>query len=210
MVESDEACYSVFVSLEREKESGPVVCPFQPPNKEEGWWLFLVDPATNALLSVVKAQLQTKVGLTRFRARLSGGGKAGDDGQECTEEEAKAAAASSQIFKLPFRVPPAGTYSLQVLCMSDHWLGCDRRVAVKLRAGKLHKAEMERRMRAELEEQQADEAASEGGEGSEGGAGSDAGGGGPEMEDFDDDLTESGTDETVSEDEKEPGEKESK
>lgn len=201
MIESDEASYTAFVTLERETESGPVVCPFQPPNKEEVWWLFLIDPATNSILTAVKTQLQTKVGLTRFRARLSGGGKA-EDGNECTEDEAKDAAATCQSFKLPFRVPPAGTYNLQLLCMSDHWLGCDRRVALKLKAGKLHKAEMERRMKAELEVQE-EEAASEGEGGSEGGDGSDAGGsgGGAEMEDFEDDLTESGTDETVSDEE---------
>lgn len=198
-MESDEATYSVFASLEREVESGPAVCAFQPPAKEEGWWLFLVDPATNSILSVVKAQLQTKVGLARFRSRLGAGAKAAEDGQECTEEEAKdAAAASAQVFKLPFRVPPAGTYNLQVLCMSDHWLGCDRRVAVKLKVAKLQKAELERRMKAELEEQQED-VVSEGGDGSDGEGASDAGAG-AEMEDFEDDLTESGTDETGSED----------
>lgn len=129
--------------------------------------------------------------------------------------------------------------------MSDHWLGCDKRVALKFKArtpasplphlprqpaaptaptvpprltplppitraaparrgpqsGKLQKAEIERRQK--LEEQPEEEVASEGGDGSaESEGGSDRGDGG-EPEDLEEDLTESGTDESSNGEEEE-------
>jgi translocation protein SEC63 len=31
--------------------------------------------------------------------------------------------------------PPAGKYDLQLLCMPDSWVGCDRSVPIKLKVG---------------------------------------------------------------------------
>jgi pre-mRNA-splicing helicase BRR2 len=53
---------NVSVQLEREDEiSGPVIAPFFPHKREEGWWIVIGDSATNSLLSIKRMTLQQKV-----------------------------------------------------------------------------------------------------------------------------------------------------
>lgn len=46
----------IKVSLERENDveglAPPVVAPFYPARKEEGWWLVVGDPDSNQLFSI--------------------------------------------------------------------------------------------------------------------------------------------------------------
>jgi pre-mRNA-splicing helicase BRR2 len=51
----------VVVTLEREDEVvGPVIAPFYPQKREEGWWVVIGDPKTNSLLSIKRLTLQQK------------------------------------------------------------------------------------------------------------------------------------------------------
>ncbi|RVE52029.1 hypothetical protein evm_003307 [Chilo suppressalis] len=48
----------VEVSLEREDDVvGPVIAPFFPQKREEGWWVVIGDPKTNSLLSIKRVSL---------------------------------------------------------------------------------------------------------------------------------------------------------
>merc|ERR1711997_104248 len=52
---------NVEVRLEREDEvTGPVIAPFFPTKREEGWWVIIGDPKTNELLSIKRLTLQQK------------------------------------------------------------------------------------------------------------------------------------------------------
>lgn len=52
---------NVKVSLEREDDiTGPVIAPFFPQKREEGWWVVIGDPKTNSLLSIKRLTLQQK------------------------------------------------------------------------------------------------------------------------------------------------------
>ncbi|XP_060524349.1 U5 small nuclear ribonucleoprotein 200 kDa helicase [Cylas formicarius] len=51
----------IAVQLEREDEvNGPVIAPFFPQKREEGWWVVIGDPKTNSLLSIKRLTLQQK------------------------------------------------------------------------------------------------------------------------------------------------------
>ncbi|XP_076251373.1 U5 small nuclear ribonucleoprotein l(3)72Ab [Rhynchophorus ferrugineus] len=51
----------VAVQLEREDEiNGPVIAPFFPQKREEGWWVVIGDPKTNSLLSIKRLTLQQR------------------------------------------------------------------------------------------------------------------------------------------------------
>ncbi|XP_033632749.1 U5 small nuclear ribonucleoprotein 200 kDa helicase-like [Asterias rubens] len=51
----------VNVILEREDEvTGPVVAPFFPQKREEGWWVVIGDTKTNSLISIKRLTLQHK------------------------------------------------------------------------------------------------------------------------------------------------------
>ena len=52
---------NVVVSLEREDEViGPVLAPFFPQKRDEGWWVVVGDPKTNALVSIKRQTFQQK------------------------------------------------------------------------------------------------------------------------------------------------------
>jgi pre-mRNA-splicing helicase BRR2 len=52
------------VSLEREQEDedqvGPVIAPFYPTQKDEGWWLIVGDPKTKSLLAIKRVHFQSQ------------------------------------------------------------------------------------------------------------------------------------------------------
>ncbi|KAK6638558.1 DEIH-box ATPase [Polyplax serrata] len=52
---------NIQVVLEREDDvTGPVIAPFFPQKREEGWWVVIGDPKTNSLLSIKRLTLQQK------------------------------------------------------------------------------------------------------------------------------------------------------
>merc|ERR1712183_14862 len=52
---------NIEVKLEREDEvTGPVIAPFFPTKREEGWWVVIGDPKANSLLSIKRLTLQQK------------------------------------------------------------------------------------------------------------------------------------------------------
>merc|ERR1711953_1271203 len=52
---------NIEVRLEREDEvTGPVIAPFFPTKREEGWWVIIGDPKANSLLSIKRLTLQQK------------------------------------------------------------------------------------------------------------------------------------------------------
>ena len=52
---------NVVVQLEREDETvGPVMAPFFPQKREEGWWVVIGDPDNNSLISIKRLNLQQK------------------------------------------------------------------------------------------------------------------------------------------------------
>ncbi|XP_014676711.1 PREDICTED: U5 small nuclear ribonucleoprotein 200 kDa helicase-like [Priapulus caudatus] len=52
---------NVTVTLEREDEVvGPVIAPFFPQKREEGWWVVIGDPKSNSLISIKRLTLQQK------------------------------------------------------------------------------------------------------------------------------------------------------
>merc|ERR1719410_1475737 len=58
---SSGAPVQIEVRLEREDEiTGPVIAPFFPTKREEGWWVIIGDPKNNSLLSIKRLTLQQK------------------------------------------------------------------------------------------------------------------------------------------------------
>lgn len=53
---------TIIVTLTREQEEeqqvGPVIAPFYPTQKDEGWWLVVGDPKTKALLAIKRVHMQ--------------------------------------------------------------------------------------------------------------------------------------------------------
>lgn len=92
--------------------------------REEGWWLFVTDPAANYTLSYMKLDAKAM-------------------------EEAQRNPKGKQ-FQLKFNVSTAGTYSLSVLLISDYWIGLDAKWACKVKVLKRTKDIVEARSAAAL------------------------------------------------------------
>lgn len=65
ILDRDKICsgmpVNVVVHLEREDEvTGPVIAPFFPQKREEGWWVVIGDSKTNSLISIKRLALQQK------------------------------------------------------------------------------------------------------------------------------------------------------
>lgn len=66
---------SVSISLEREQEGevGPVIAPYFPIEKDEGWWLVIGDPKSKYLLAIKRVHFQSKYELSLdFKPEISG------------------------------------------------------------------------------------------------------------------------------------------
>ena len=168
VLEGDLATCHVELLLERLSADGPPDAAQLLGSKEEGWWLLLADVSSNVLFAAQKVTPATVRGLTACRT-----GHAGET-----------AAAGALSVDLKFRAPPAGLHLLQVIAMSDFWLGCDRIVPLRLRVGRAAPGtQPPSELAAEMdEEEQPAEAVSGGAEDAAAVEGADAG-----------DLTESGT-----------------
>jgi pre-mRNA-splicing helicase BRR2 len=54
---------SVNVLVEREEEVGPVIAPFFPGKKDEGWWVVIGDPEQKTVLAIKRLSLQQRAKL---------------------------------------------------------------------------------------------------------------------------------------------------
>lgn len=71
--------------------------------------------------------------------------------QESEEEEEDAVVEASediqedatQLITIRFQAPQAATYNFQAVLMSDFWIGCDRKVNIKLKVGKRSRSDRE-------------------------------------------------------------------
>lgn len=49
----------MVVQLEREDEvEGPIIAPYFPQKREEGWWIVVGESSTNTLISIKRVSLQ--------------------------------------------------------------------------------------------------------------------------------------------------------
>jgi translocation protein SEC63 len=91
-------------------------------DREEGWWIAIVDHAANFILAYRK--LDKKAVLAAQREPRG------------------------HVAELKFNVPSAGAYALSVMVLSDYWIGADARYAVKIKVGRRTPELLEKRAAA--------------------------------------------------------------
>ena len=91
-------------------------------DREEGWWIAIVDHAANFVLSYRKLDK---------RAVLA------------AQREPR-----GHVAELKFNVPSAGAYALSVMVLSDYWIGADARYPVKIKVGRRTPELLEKRAAA--------------------------------------------------------------
>ncbi|KAG6528486.1 dnaJ protein ERDJ2-like [Zingiber officinale] len=119
--------------------------PYYPFHKEENFWLLLADPVGNDVW------ISQKVSFMDEAAAIAGASKAIQETRESLGASVKEinAAVKEAVVKVKsgsrlvmgkFQAPPEGSYNLTCFCLSDTWLGCDRKTSIKLKILKRNRA----------------------------------------------------------------------
>jgi translocation protein SEC63 len=122
------------------------LAPLWPAPRDEAWFFFVADPATNALLGWARASLAPAEAAgarhgaagARYAAALAPGAPpAAGDALASTE---------GQTVEVRFLAPSPGIHQLLLIAMPDAWLGADRAVSLgRLRSAEPTRAEKEGR-----------------------------------------------------------------
>ncbi|WOL18397.1 dnaJ protein ERDJ2A [Canna indica] len=119
--------------------------PYYPFHKEENFWLLLADPVSNDVW------ISQKVSFMDEAAAIAGASKAIQETKEslgATVKEISAAVREavekvkngSRLVMGKFQAPSEGNYNLTCFCLSDAWIGCDRKTNMKLKILKRSRA----------------------------------------------------------------------
>ncbi len=139
--EGDLVTLNIWMAVKR-LGGGPALgvahCPAWPRPVEESWWLFLLDGSSNVSFASQKiafSDLDAAADIAKKAAiaRAEAGGKEREEAVEEGRRVGERVGGGELLLSLKFPAPAAGSYQLQLACISNAWLGCDRRVPLKLK-----------------------------------------------------------------------------
>ncbi|KAG6535052.1 hypothetical protein ZIOFF_000006 [Zingiber officinale] len=119
--------------------------PYYPFHKEENFWMLLADPVSNDVW------ISQKVNFMDEATAISGASKAIQETREslgasvkeinvAVREAVEKVKNGSRLVMSKFQAPSEGSYNLTCFCLSDTWLGCDRKTSIKLKILKRSRA----------------------------------------------------------------------
>eukprot|EP00879_Flechtneria_rotunda_P006197 GHRR01006515.1.p1 GENE.GHRR01006515.1~~GHRR01006515.1.p1 ORF type:complete len:456 (+),score=176.99 GHRR01006515.1:409-1776(+) len=186
--------------------------PNNPVPRDESWYIFLTEPSTNSILAWTKANLMEaeRQGIEHPEAFKSSNAAASNGDVKANTANGESAPSSKAVtasndaangdaaddpevvgqeVDLVFAAPKAATYNLNLVVMSNCWIGADETLQLRLRVAPLTRAAAEGRelLNSKAARQRVDD--SEGDEDDSSGDGSTSGSGSDEDEDYDSEET---------------------
>lgn len=141
--EGDVVTLKAWVSLQR--PCGLVAanphCPYFPVPKEEHFWLLLADSGLNSVwvsqrISFTDEAAATVSASKLIRDAMEGEGAPDGEVKKGVREAVSRVKDGARLVMSKFQAPAEGIYSLTVHCLSDTWIGCDKKVALKVKVAK--------------------------------------------------------------------------
>uniref|UniRef100_A0A0C9RWF7 TSA: Wollemia nobilis Ref_Wollemi_Transcript_8918_2488 transcribed RNA sequence n=1 Tax=Wollemia nobilis TaxID=56998 RepID=A0A0C9RWF7_9CONI len=119
--------------------------PYFPFHKEENYWLLLGDPVSNNVWVSQKVSFMDEAGALTAASKgiqesLEGSGASVKDINAAVKDAVEKVKCGSRLVMVKFQAPAESTYNLTAYCLSDSWIGCDKKVSVKLKVAKRSRA----------------------------------------------------------------------
>ncbi|ERM94031.1 dnaJ protein ERDJ2A [Amborella trichopoda] len=120
-------------------------CPYFPFQKEENYWLLLADPVSNGVWVSQKVSFSDEaaalaVATKATQEALEGSGIGPREVNAQVRAAAERVKSGARLVVTKFQAPSEGTYNLMLFCMCDSWIGCDKKVGVRMKVLKRSRA----------------------------------------------------------------------
>ncbi|KAE8668420.1 DnaJ protein ERDJ2A [Hibiscus syriacus] len=145
--EGDIVTMRVWISLER--GNGLVAAlphaPYYPFHKEENFWLLLADSVSNDVWVSQKVSFMDEaVAITAASKAIQelkeGSGASLKETNAAVREAVERVKSGSRLVMGKFQAPGEGNYNLTAFCLSDSWIGCDKKTNLKIKILKRSRA----------------------------------------------------------------------
>lgn len=145
--EGDIVTMKAWVSLKR--GNGLIVghphSPYFPYHKDETYWLLLADTSKNFIwvsqrVSFLDEAAALLAASKSLQEAMEGTGASDKEVNKAVKEAVAKVKAGSRLVVVKFQAPAEGNYNLTAFCLSDTWIGCDKKMNVKLKVSKRSRA----------------------------------------------------------------------
>ncbi|GAB4856415.1 DnaJ protein erdj2a [Ancistrocladus abbreviatus] len=119
--------------------------PHYPFHKEESFWMFLADTASNDVwLSQKVTFMDEAAAVTAVSKAIQeskeGSGASVKEINEAIRKAVEKVQSGSRLVMGKFQAPAEGNYNLTCYCLCDSWIGCDKKMSLKLKISKRSRA----------------------------------------------------------------------
>eukprot|EP00250_Pteridium_aquilinum_P016848 c23322_g1_i1 orf=415-2463(-) len=145
--EGDIVTMKAWVSLKR--GNGLIVghphAPYFPYHKDETYWLLLADTSKNFIwvsqrVSFLDEAAAVLAASKSLQEAMEGTGASDKEVNKAVKEAVGRVRSGSRLVVVKFQAPAEGNYNLTAFCLSDTWIGCDKKTNVKLKVSKRSRA----------------------------------------------------------------------
>lgn len=112
--------------------------PYYPFHKEENLWFLLADPVANHVWFSQKVSFMDEAAAVAAASKaieesMEGAGADAKEMSRAVKEAVEKVRAGSRLVMGRFLASAEGTYSLTCYCLCDTWIGCDKKVNLKVK-----------------------------------------------------------------------------
>ncbi|PKI63497.1 hypothetical protein CRG98_016164 [Punica granatum] len=145
--EGDLVTVHAWVTLERTNGLVGALphAPYYPFQKEENFWFLLAEPTSNNVWFSQKVNFMDEAAAITAASKaieetMEGSGADVKETSRAVREAVEKVRAGSRLVLGKFLAPPEGNYSLVCHCVCDSWIGCDKKVNLKVKVLKRTRA----------------------------------------------------------------------
>lgn len=138
--EGDLVTIHAWVTLERANGLVGALphAPHYPFQKEENFWFLLAEPTSNNVWFSQKVSFMDEAAAIAAASKaiedtMEGSGADAKETSRAVREAVEKVRAGSRLVMGKFVAPPEGNYSLVCHCLCDSWIGCDKKVNLKVK-----------------------------------------------------------------------------